>query len=134
MRPGEVAEGAAMDDEPVNLRVERPIRRRVELRRALAASLHIPLELGAKFTDSERAVLQIISNEVARHGACTLSKDAIAALSCTSPTVVKVALRTAKATGLITVERTGRRNTITMSPMWKAWLDRFGDVPPVGPR
>jgi hypothetical protein len=121
-----------MGDEPVNPRIKRPIHRRVERRRALAASLHIPLELGAKFTDSERAILQIISEEVARHGACTLSKDAVAALSCTSPTVVKVALRTAKASGLITVERTGRRNTITISPMWKAWLDRYGDVRPAG--
>jgi hypothetical protein len=35
----------------------------------------------------------------------------------------QVALRTAKAEGLIAVERTGRHNTITLSAKWKAWLD-----------
>jgi hypothetical protein len=108
--------------------IRRPVHPRIQRRRALAASLHIPLELGAKFTDSERAVLQIVSGEVARHGACTLTKDAIAALSCTSHPLVKVALRTAKAAGLITVERIGRRNTITLSSTWRAWLDRYGDA------
>jgi hypothetical protein len=49
-------------------------------------------------------------------------------------TAVKVALRTAKAEGLIKVERDSRYNTITVSAKWKAWLDRFGDAPPDGPR
>jgi hypothetical protein len=47
---------------------------------------------------------------------------------------VMTALRTAKAEGLIAVERTGRRNTITLSPTWMAWLDRHADAPPDGPR
>jgi hypothetical protein len=102
----------------------RPIHPRIQRRRDLAASLHMPPELGAKFTTSERAVLKIISGEVVRHGACTLTKDAIADLSSVSSIVVKVALRTAKAEGLIAVERTGRRNTISLSAKWKAWLDR----------
>jgi hypothetical protein len=114
--------------------IRRPIHPRIQRRRVLAASLHTPLELDAKFTDSERAVLQIISGEVAGHGACTLTKDAIAALSCTSRAVVKVTLRAAKAAGLITVERTGRRNTITISPMWQAWLDRYDDASPEATR
>jgi DNA-binding PadR family transcriptional regulator len=46
---------------------------------------------------------------------------------------LKVAIRTAKAEGLITVERTGRRNTVTISPNWKAWLGRYGDALPDGP-
>jgi rhodanese-related sulfurtransferase len=116
-------------DGPINL-IRYRIHPRIQRRRALAASLHIPLELGAKFTDSERAALQIISGEVAKHGACTLSKDAIAALSCTSGTVVKTALRTAKAAGLIEVRQGPRYNTITISPTWKAWLDRYSDAPP----
>jgi hypothetical protein len=114
--------------------IRRPIHPRIQRRRDLAASLHIPPELGAKFTAGERAVLKIISGEVVRHGACTLTKDAIADLSSVSSIVVKVALRTAKAEGLIAVERTGRHNTITLSAKWKAWLDRYGDAPPDGPR
>ena len=81
----------------------------------------------------ELAVLKIISVEVVRHGTCTLTKNAIADLSCTSSTVVKVAIRTAKAEGLITVERTGRRNTVTILPNWKSWLGRYCDAPPDGP-
>jgi DNA-binding PadR family transcriptional regulator len=110
---------------------------RIQRRRDLASSLNFPPDLRetfGKFTDSERAVLKIISGEVVRHGACTLIKGAIADLSSVSYTVVKTALRTAKAEGLIKVERTGRRNTITISVKWKAWLDRFGDAPPDGPR
>jgi hypothetical protein len=110
-----------------------PIHPRIQRRRDLDASLHIPPELG-KFTAGEHAVLKIVSGEVVTHGACTLTKDAIADLSSVSSIVVKVALRTATAEGLIAVERTGRRNTITLSAKWKAWLDRFGDAPPDGPR
>jgi hypothetical protein len=48
--------------------------------------------------------------------------------------VAKTALRTAKAEGLIVVERTGRRNTISVSATWKVGLDRHADTPPDGPR
>jgi hypothetical protein len=108
---------------------------RILRRRELAAS-NVPPGLEEAFdklTDSELAVLKIISVEVVRHGTCTLTKNAIADLSCTSSTVVKVAIRTAKAEGLITVEWTGRRDTVTISPKWKAWLGRYGDAPPDGP-
>jgi hypothetical protein len=110
---------------------------RILHRRELAASLSVPPELEKAFdklTDSELAVLKIISGEVVRHGACTLTKSAVADLSCTSPTMVKVAIRAAKAEGLIAVERTGRRNTVTISPTWRAWLDRHSAAPPDGPR
>ena len=113
-----------MGDEPINPRVER--------RRTLAASLNIPAGLEdkfAKFTEGQTAVLKIISGEVVRRGACTLAKTAIADLSGTSQPLVKVALRNAKVEGLIKVERTGNRNTITSSAEWKAWLDRWGDAP-----
>jgi GTP-sensing pleiotropic transcriptional regulator CodY len=68
--------------------------------------------------------------KVCKHGACTLTRDAIADLSTITRRVVMTALRTAKAEGLIEVERPGgRSNTITVSPTWRAWLDRYGDAP-----
>jgi hypothetical protein len=113
----------------------RPVHPRVQRRRALAASLHIPPELGAKFTDGGRAVLKIVCSEAVRRGACTLKWAAIADLASVSYTVVNVALHTAKAEGLIEVERSGRLgSTITLAAMWKAWLDLYGDAPPDGPR
>jgi hypothetical protein len=122
------------DDKPAQLD---HLLARTQRRRNLAASLNIPAgleETFAKFTEGELAVLKTISGKVVRDGACTLSKAAIADLAGTVSTVVKTALRTAKAEGLIAVERTGRRNTITLSAKWKAWLDRYGDAPPDGPR
>jgi hypothetical protein len=116
-----------MGDEPVNPRVKRPIPPRVERRRTLAASLNIPPGLEerfAKFTEGETAVLKIISAEVVRHGACTLTIDAIAELASSHFSVVKKALRTAKSEGLIEVRQGGRYNTITLSAEWKAWLGR----------
>ena len=115
----------------------RPVHPRVQRRRALAASLNFPADLRetfGKFTDGERAVLKIISGEVVRHGVCMLTKDAIADLSSASITVVKIALRTAKAEGLIKVELGHRYNTITLSEKWKTWLDSYGDTPPDGQR
>jgi hypothetical protein len=98
--------------------IRRPIHLRIQRRRDLAASLNFPAELRetfGKFTDSERAVPKIISGEVVRHGACTLTKDTIADLSSISRNVVQRAVHAAKAEGLIKVERAGG-NTITVSP------------------
>jgi hypothetical protein len=126
------------DDEPAEsspLARIRQLHPRIQRRRDLASSLNFPADLRetfGKFTDSQRAVLKIISGEVVKHGACTLTKDAIADLSSVSSAVVKVVLRTANAERLIAVERTGRRNTITLSAKWKAWLDRYGDAPRTG--
>jgi hypothetical protein len=105
----------------------------IQRRRDLAAALHIPPELGAKFTEGERAVLKIVSGEVVRRGACTLTWDAIADLSTITRRVVMTAICTAKAEGLIKVERGRRYSTITLSPTWTAWLDRYGDAPPCSP-
>jgi hypothetical protein len=88
----------------------------------------------AKFTEAELAVLKIISGEVVRHGACTLTKDAIADRSSIPPGVVRTALHTAKGEGLLEVRQSRHHNTITVSAMWKVWLDRYGDAPPDGPR
>jgi hypothetical protein len=117
--------------------IRRPVHPRIQRRRDLAASLNIPAGLEekfAKFTEGERAVLKIVSGEVVKRGACTLTWDAIADLSTITRRVVRTALRTAKAEGLIKVERGPRYNTITLSETWKAWLDRYGDAPPDGPR
>jgi hypothetical protein len=92
---------------------------RIQRRRDLANSLHIPAELATRFTDGEMAALKIIADEHVRCGACTLARDAIAALSCTSRTVVKDAIRTAEAAGLLKREQIrgrGRRyTTITIT-------------------
>jgi hypothetical protein len=129
------------DDDPAGpgpLARIRQLHPRIQRRRDLASSLNFPADLRetfGKFTDGERAGLTIISGEVVRHGACTLSKDAIADLSNVSRNVVQRAVHVAKAEGLIKVERPGgRSNTITLSPTWRAWLDRYGDTPPDGPR
>jgi hypothetical protein len=121
-------------DQPAKL----DLRARIQRRRNLAAALNIPAGLEEAFDKFVRpgglAVLKIISGEVVRHGACTLTKDAIAALAGTDLTAVRVALRTAKAEGLIKIEHGHRYNTITVSPTWKAWLDRYGDAPQDGSR
>jgi hypothetical protein len=117
--------------------IRRPVHPRIQRRRDLASSLNFPADLRetfGKFTDSEHAVLKIVSGEVVRRGACTLTKDAIADLSSVSYPVVKTALRTAKAEGLIKIEQGRRYNTITVSAKWKAWLDRYGDAPSDEPR
>jgi hypothetical protein len=54
------------------------------------------------------AVLKIVSGEVVRHGACTLTVDAIADLANIDRSVVRITIRTAKTEGLITVERANR--------------------------
>jgi hypothetical protein len=124
-----------MGDEPITPRVKRPIHPRVERRRTLAVSLNIPAGLEekfAKFTEGGMAALKVISGQVVRHGACTLTIDAIADLASIHFRVVKRALRTAKAEGLIEVRQGARYNTITVSAEWKTWLDRYGDTPTAG--
>jgi hypothetical protein len=60
-----------------------------------------------------------------------LTQNAIGALSAAGHTVVKTALRAAKAEGLIKIDLGQRHNTITIiSVRWKPWLDSHGDAPP----
>jgi GAF domain-containing protein len=90
-----------MADQPTKL----GLHPRIQRRRDLASSLNFPADLRekfGKFTDSERAVLKIISGEVGY-------------------AVVKAAPRTAKAEGLIAVERTGRHNTIFRRTGRRGW-------------
>jgi hypothetical protein len=108
----------------------RPIHPRIQRRRALAASLHIPPELGSKFTEGEMAVLKVIADKRGRPGGCMLTRDAIGDVSGTSRWTVERAVCTAAAEGLIEVRRGGRYNIITVSTQWMVWLDRRGDAPP----
>lgn len=108
--------------------IRRPVHPRIQRRRALAASLQIPPELSAKFTEGEMAVLKVIADKHGRHGACTLTRDAIGDVSGTSCGTVKNAVRTAAAEGLIEVRPGGHYNIITVSATWKAWLDSYDDA------
>jgi hypothetical protein len=109
--------------------IRRPVHPRVQRRRALAASLHIPPELGSKFTEGEMAVLKVIADKHGRHGACTLTRDAIGDASGTSRWTVERAVSTAAAEGLIEVRPSSHYNIIAVSATWEAWLDRYGDAP-----
>src|SRR5919112_4716793 len=52
----------------------------MERRRRWAASGALPPALASRFTTAETAVLAVVSAEVRRHGACTLTVGHIAAL------------------------------------------------------
>jgi hypothetical protein len=84
---------------------------------------------------AQQARQRVGSALIADKHVCALTMDAIADLAGTSCTVVQRAVRTAKAVGLIKIVQGSRYNTITIvSAEWKAWLDRYGDAPPDGPR
>jgi hypothetical protein len=100
-------------------------------RRHLAASGPMPPALAAKFTVSELAVLRIVGDEVSGQGACARTVDEIAARAGTCRTVVKDAIRTAAALGLLTVQerrRQGQKNLPNVirivSREWTQWLAR----------
>ena len=103
--------------------------RSLERRRRQAMSGVIPSKIAAGFTQGENAVLTVIGRQCQRGGACTLHIDAIAALAGVCRTVVKNALRAARAGGLLLVRERripGRKsltNVITIiSREWSAWL------------
>jgi hypothetical protein len=115
--------------------VRSPDRRRsIERRRRQAMSGVVPAKIAASFTTGELAVLTVIGRQCQRGGACTLHIDAIAALAGVCRTVVKNALRAARAGGLLVVRERripGRKsltNVVTVvSPEWKGWL-RLGMI------
>ena len=109
-------------------------RRSLERRRRQATSGIVPSKLASAFTMGELAVLTVIGRQCQRGGACTLHIDAIAALAGVCRTVVKNALRAARAGGLILVKERripGRKsltNVVTViSREWLAWL-RLGGI------
>src|SRR5215204_3183501 len=78
--------------------------RRVLFRSRWAVSGALPPALASRFTTAENAVLAVVSAEVRRHGACTLTVGHIAALAGVSETTVRNAVREARALGLVQVE------------------------------
>jgi hypothetical protein len=109
-------------------------RRSIERRRRQAMSGVVPSKIAAGFTQGENAVLTVIGRQCQRGGACTLHIDAIAALAGVCRTVVKNALRSARAGGLLLVKERripGRKsltNVVTViSPEWRGWL-RLGMI------
>src|SRR5215212_5714458 len=81
----------------------------MERRRRWAYSNRLPRQLKASFTVGELAVLAVIATEVERGGTCTLPNDQIAAIAGVCRSMVKNALREARARGLVSIEE--RRKT-----------------------
>jgi hypothetical protein len=96
----------------------------VRRRRRLAASGPLPPELASDFTTCELAALAIMSQEVVKHGTCSLPVAAIAAIAGTCPSVVQDARRKAEVRGYVLVKyRTRQTNVIrVVSDEWLAWL------------
>jgi hypothetical protein len=118
---------------------EKPVRRvvgarprtaaSVERRRSLASQGWFPPAIAARFTVGEQAALAVIAQEVARHGACRLFIEKVAALAGVTRSTVKRAQKEAHALGMIGIaeqRRTAFRNdanVITiLDPAWLAWL------------
>jgi DNA-binding transcriptional MocR family regulator len=89
----------------------------------------MPGTLAARFTVGETAVLAVIAQEVARHGACHLFIEQLAALAGVTRSTVKRALKEAHGLGFIRIEErrlTAWRNDANVvtiiDPAWSAWL------------
>jgi AraC-like DNA-binding protein len=114
----------------------------VERRRSLASQGWFPPSTAARFTVGEQAALVVIAQEVARHGACGLFIEKIAALAGVTRSTVKRALKEAHGLGMIRIEErrlTGWRNDANVvtivDPGWLAWLNmrRRGEGSRKGP-
>lgn len=102
-------------------------------RRGWAASGYLPRRIAAHFTTGEHAALAVVAAEVVRLGRCELSHGQIAALAGLSVSLVKNALRQARALGLLTIEerRVSRFRNLTnvvriIAGEWGAWLRSRG--------
>jgi hypothetical protein len=76
----------------------------LERRRRWAASGRLPPALAARFTPGEIAVLAVVAAEACRRGDCRLAVRHLAAVAGVSETLVRNALREARALGLVTIE------------------------------
>jgi predicted transcriptional regulator len=101
----------------------------MERRRRWAASGCLPPQIAARFTLAEQSVLAVVSAEVRRHAACTLTIGHIAALAGVCGQTVRNALRAAQQLGFAHVEQRrvsasrNRPNRVTIvSPEWTMWL------------
>ncbi len=112
----------------------------LDRRRRWAASGRLPPALAARFTPGEIAVLAVVAAETCRRGDCRLAVGHLAAVAGVSETLVRNALREARALGLVTVEErrvTAWRNDTNVvrivSAEWSGWLKlakgRPGAVP-----
>jgi hypothetical protein len=101
----------------------------IERRRRLAACWPLPPRLAGHFTLSEQAALRVVADDLKRHGICTKFVTQIAAIAGTCRTVVKNALRKARALRLLTVEerrRCGQRSLTNvvkfLCQSWRQWI------------
>ena len=100
-------------------------------RRRLASCWPLPPHLTSHFTTCELAALRVIADDMKRHGVCTMFNDKIAAIAGTCRTIVKSALRKARALRLLTVDerrRAGQRSLTNvvrfLCTAWKQWILR----------
>ncbi len=112
----------------------------LERRRRWAASGRLPPALAARFTPGEIAVLAVVAAEASRRGDCRLAVGHLAAVAGVSETLVRNALREARALGLVTVEErrvtTWRNDTNVVrivSAEWSGWLKLAKGRPAAAP-
>ncbi len=112
----------------------------LDRRRRWAASGRLPPALAARFTPGEIAALAVVAAEVCRRGDCRLAVGHIAAVAGVSETLVRNALREARALGLITIEErrvTAWRNDTNVvriiSADWSGWLKLAKGRPSAAP-
>lgn len=105
----------------------------IERRRRLACSGPMPPALASRFTTGQLAVLRIVGDEMARHGACGLCIDAIAARAGVCRRLAQAAIRLAEGDGLLTIQERrhqGRKSDPNVlriiSREWLQWLRRGG--------
>lgn len=107
----------------------------IERRRRLAASGPMPPAMACRFTVGELAVLRIVGDEVALHGACDRSLAELAARAGVCRKLAQRTLRLAAHRGLVAIERRprpGRKNLSNIvrivSAEWSTWLKRGAGV------
>jgi hypothetical protein len=98
-------------------------------RREKAALSFMPARLASNFTTGEQATLQVVVEEVRKHGCCNRSIPEIAARAGVGQTTARNAIREARRLGLVAVTERRRwrapnlPNVISIiSPDWKAWI------------
>jgi hypothetical protein len=106
--------------------------RSIERRRRLAKAAPIPAEHVDKFTVAEAAAVAVIAGEIARKGSCDWYLARIAAVAGTCKSVVRTAVKKARACGLwfMTERRRAGQKSETnliraLSKAWGAFLRRW---------
>ena len=104
-------------------------------RRHLACSGPMPPQLAARFTTGQLAVLKIVGDEFARHGACGLCIDAIAARAGVCRRLAQGAIRLAEGDGLLTIQERrhqGHKSDPNIVRIicreWLAWIKRGSQI------